>query len=98
MAMKAREFDAGFQCLGTRVAKEGLVHAGQRGQFLCQLLLGRNMIEIAAMQQFTGLFAQRFGDSRMGVAETGYADAGKGVEIAFALLINEPASFATGKS
>jgi len=52
------------------------------------------VVEVGAVDEFSGLLADDFGQARVGVAEGGDADAGDKVEVFFALVVVKVDAFA----
>src|SRR5690606_20554729 len=75
------------------VAKENALHTGDFTQFPGQIGLKRNLINIGAMDQETGLLADGLSNSRVGVAQTANSDTAEGIEVFVALSVEKPCAF-----
>jgi hypothetical protein len=80
-----------FQCrfvgLSPGVVEKYPVHACQPRQFLRQLLLPVDVVEVGGVQQQPGLFRDGRDDFRMGVADIGHRHAGHRVQVLTTCLI-----------
>jgi len=97
VAEEAREFDRRFVRLGARVAEEDFLHAGDIAQWLGQLGLALDRIDVRGVDQFGSLFLNRLHQRRVAMAERIHRDTAQRVEITLALGIEQPDAFACSK-
>jgi hypothetical protein len=97
MAMQARQLDRCLVGLGTGIAEEGAVHAGQCAEPVGQGFLQGNPVQVRGMDQSPGLLAQGARQLRVGMAQTVDGDAGDGIEVLVALFVVEPDALAARK-
>jgi hypothetical protein len=89
-----RRLDGAFQCFRTRIGEKHLVGEGRLGQPAAEAFLSGNLIEIGEMPDLVGLILQRRNEVRVGMAERIDRNAGGKIEIAGAILRNQPDAFA----
>ncbi len=73
--------------------KKDAVHAGNLGQRRRQRTLVGMVVEIGDVDHLARLFPQRLEDSRMGMAERVYSQAGNKVQVLLAAGVPHPAAF-----
>ena len=93
----ARDLHRRFIRLGPRIAEIDLVEIGQRRQLRRDAFLPGNAIEIGGMPQLAGLLAKRGDKAGMRMAKRVHGDAACTVEIATAVISDQPAAIAAYK-
>ena len=93
----ARHLDGGFIRLGAGIAEIDLVQPGQCGQFFSHTFLAWNAIEVRGVPQLSGLITQRGNQRRMRMTKRVHGNATCTVEIALAILGDQPAPVPTNK-
>jgi len=87
VAIHARELDRSFIGFAARVAEEDLVHARYGGKTIGGCLSFGNAVDIGCMHQARDLRCKRGCQARMIVTQGIHGDAGQGIEVGLALLI-----------
>ena len=83
-AVRVHHLERAFHRLGPRIGEEAALQSAHLRQPLGQRTLILVIVEIRRMDQQPGLFADDFGQARMGVTERVDADTGDEVQVALA--------------
>jgi hypothetical protein len=91
----SRHLDRSFERLGARIGEEHHVREGVVDKALRQTLAFGNAEQVRGVPHLAGLPGERPDEVRMGVAERIHGDAGAKIEVAFALVGEEPHALAS---
>ena len=90
----ARGLDGAFERLGAGIGEEHLVGEGRGDQPLGEPALAGNLVEVGDVPELAGLLGQRRDEMRVAVAERVDGDAAGEIEIALAVVGDQPAALA----
>jgi hypothetical protein len=88
--VEARELDRRFVRFATGIAQEHVVHTGDRGEAVSELLLQIDLVDVRSVDERRHLLLEHTGEPRMRVSQAADRDAGKRVEVAPALHVPQP--------
>ena len=98
VAVETRQLDRCLVRFATGVAEKDFLHSGDCAQFVRQLLLLANPVEIGDVEHAADLFRDGLHQHRMLVSERVHRDAGQAVEIGLASNIGDATAFAVTES
>lgn len=90
IAMETGDLYRRFVGFGTGVGEKYPVHRGHFAQFIAQLFLVGNAIDIGCVEQGSGLVTQGVSNFRVRMSQSADGNAGDGVKIGTALIIPQP--------
>ena len=97
VTVETSQLDCRLIRFATRIAEENFLHPREARQFVGELVLAGNSIEIGGMQHATSLCGNRSNKLGVSVAKRGNSNTGKRIEVFLTLGIGNPATLAMAK-
>ena len=94
IVIAARRLDGALDRLGAGIGEEHLVGEGRGDQPLGEAALAGNLVEVGDVPELAGLLGQRGDEMRVAVAERVDGDAAAEIEVALAVVGDQPAALA----
>ena len=96
VAVGAHHFQSAFHGFGARVGEKGALQTADLREALGQRALVLVVIQVGAVDDQPGLFADDFYDAGMGVSQRIHPDAGQEIQVAAARRVIHITAFAAG--